>query len=159
MAIVRSIDKRVPISSVHTLDTEIEAGLSTEKILGYLSSMFAALATLLAGIGLYGVLAYSVLRRTREIGIRLAIGAQRRDIGLLFAWESFGLVLLGLVIGGPVALASVRALKSLLFGVSTTDLLTLTISVVVLAGAALLAIAVPLWRAMRIQPTIALRYE
>ena len=121
--------------------------------------MFAALATLLAGIGLYGVLAYSVLRRTREIGIRLAIGAQRRDIGLLFAWESFGLVLLGLVIGGPVALASVRALKSLLFGVSTTDLLTLTISVVVLAGAALLAIAVPLWRAMRIQPTIALRYE
>ncbi len=159
LAIVRSIDKRLPVTSVHTLDTEIESGLSSERILGYLSSLFAALATLLAGIGLYGVLAYSILRRRREIGIRLAVGAQRQDIGLLFARESLSLVLLGLVIGGPAALASVRMLKSLLFGVTTTDLSTLTLSILVLAGAALLASTVPLWRATRTDPTSALRSE
>jgi predicted permease len=159
LAIVQGIDPRMPVFSVHTLDIDVEAGLSTERILGYLSTLFAALATLLAGIGLYGVLAYSIARRTREIGIRFAIGAQRRDVASLFARESVTLVLVGLIIGAPVALVSAHALRSLLFGVGATDPLTLLISVVVLALAALLATSIPLWRAARVNPVIALRWE
>ena len=149
----------MPVYSVHALDTDIEAGLSTERILGYLSTLFALLAISLAGIGLYGVLAYSVVRRTREIGVRFAIGAQRRDVAGLFARESLILVLAGLVLGAPIALVAGHALKSLLFGVAAADPLTLLLSLVVLAAAALLAMAVPLWRAASVDPTVALRYE
>jgi predicted permease len=159
LGIVQSIDRRMPVFSVHTLDMDVEAGLTTERILGYLSTLFAALATLLAGIGLYGVLAYSIVRRTREIGIRFAVGAQRRNVASLFARESLILVLVGLIVGAPVALVSAYALRSLLFGVTATDPLTLLISVVVLALAALLATSIPLWRAARVNPVIALRWE
>jgi predicted permease len=159
LGIVESIDRRMPVVSVHTLDMDVEAGLTTERILGYLSTLFAALATLLAGIGLYGVLAYSIARRTREIGIRFAVGAQRRDVAGLFARESLTVVLAGLIIGAPVALVSAHALRSLLFGVGATDPLTLIVSVIVLAMAALLATSIPLWRAARVNPVIALRWE
>jgi predicted permease len=159
LGIVQDIDRRMPVYSVHTLDMDVEAGLTTERILGYLSTLFAALATLLAGIGLYGVLAYSITRRTREIGIRFAVGAQKRDVASLFARESLILVLVGLAIGAPVALLSAHALRSLLFGVAATDALTLLISVVVLALTALLATSIPLWRAARVNPVIALRWE
>jgi predicted permease len=159
LAIVHSIDPRMPVFSVHTLDVDVEAGLTTERILGYLSTLFAALATLLAGIGLYGVLAYSITRRTREIGIRFAVGAQRSDIAGLFARESLIVVLAGLIVGAPVAVVSAHALRSLLFGVGATDSITLLISVVVLALAALLATSIPLWRAARVNPVIALRWE
>ncbi len=159
LAIVRSIDPRMPVYSVHTVDTDVGAGLSTEKILGYLSTLFAALAISLAGIGLYGVLAYSVVRRTREIGVRFAIGAQRRDVAGLFARESLFLMLAGLALGAPIALVSGRAFKSLLFGVAASDPLTLFLSLLVLAAAALLAMAIPLRRAASVDPTVALRYE
>lgn len=159
LAIVRSIDRRMPVHSAHTLDTEIEAGLSSERILGYLSALFAALAALLAGIGLYGVLAYSVVRRTREIGVRFAVGAQKRDVAYLFARETLALVFVGLLIGAPAALICVRGLKSLLFGLTMTDPLALFLSVTVLAIAALLAVALPLWRAARVNPVVALRHE
>jgi putative ABC transport system permease protein len=159
LGIVQSIDSRMPVFSVHTLDMDVEAGLTTERILGYLSTLFAALATLLAGIGLYGVLAYSIARRTREIGIRFAIGAQKSDVASLFARESLTVVLVGLAIGAPVALLSAHALRSLLFGVGAADALTLIVSVFVLALAALLATSIPLWRAARVNPVIALRWE
>jgi ABC-type antimicrobial peptide transport system permease subunit len=159
LAIVQGIDSRMPVYSVHTLDMDVEAGLSTERILGYLSTLFAALATLLAGIGLYGVLAYSIARRTREIGIRFAIGAQRGDVARLFARESLTLVLVGLIIGAPLALTAAHALRSLLYGVAATDPLTLLISLAMLVSAALLATSIPLWRASRVNPVIALRYE
>jgi ABC-type antimicrobial peptide transport system permease subunit len=149
----------MPVASVHTLNAQIEAGLSSERILGYLSGLFAALSTLLAGIGLYGVLSYSVTRRTREIGVRFAIGAQTSDVAVLFARESFILFALGLIIGSPLALMSMQVLKGLLFGVNSTDASTLFLSVCVLASATFLAIAVPLWRAARVNPLIALRYE
>jgi ABC-type antimicrobial peptide transport system permease subunit len=159
LGIVQTVDRRLPVLSIPTLDVDVQAGLSSERILGYLSTLFAALATLLAGIGLYGVLAYSVVRRTHEIGVRYAIGGQRRDVAGLFARESFVLVLVGLAVGTPVALGSARALRSLLFGVGATDPLTLIISVVVLALAAFLATSIPLWRAARVSPIIALRWE
>jgi ABC-type antimicrobial peptide transport system permease subunit len=105
------------------------------------------------------VLSYSIARRTREIGIRFAVGAQRRDVIALFARESLTLVLIGLSIGGPLAIISAPALRSLLFGVAATDPLTLFISVVVLALAAVLAISIPLWRAARVDPVVTLRWE
>ena len=156
---VQAIDRHLPVYSAHTLEVDVQAGMSTERILGYLSTLFAALATLLAGIGLYGVLAYSVLSRRREIGVRIAIGAQRSDVASLFARESLALVLLGLAIGGPAALVSARALRSLLFGVTANDPLTLALSVGVLALAALAATSIPLLRAVRVDPMLALRYE
>ena len=116
LEIVQRIDRRLPVYSMHTMDLDIQAGYSGDRILGFLSTLFAALATLLAGIGLYGVLAYSVARRRREIGIRFAVGAQRHDVAGLFARECLGLVLAGLV-GAPMALISASALGSLLFGV------------------------------------------
>ena len=159
LATVRGIDPRMPVYSVHTLDADVQAGLSTEKILGYLSTLFAVLAISLSSIGVYGVLAYSVVRRTREIGIRFAIGAERRDVAGLFARESLALMVAGLGLGAPIALVSADALKKLLFGVAATDPLTMFISLVVLAAAALLAMAIPLWRAASVNPTVALRYE
>lgn len=159
LRIVGSIDRHMPVFSVHTLDMNIQAGLSPERILAYLSTLFAALATLLAGIGLYGVLAYLVVRRTREIGIRYALGAQRSNVLALFGRESVILVLVGLSIGGPLALISANALRSLLFGITASDPLTLFISIAVLAVAALLATFIPLWRAIRVEPMIALRWE
>jgi predicted permease len=159
LTVVRSIDPRMPVYSVHTLDADVGASLSTEKILGYLSTLFALLAIALASVGLYGVMAYSVLRRTREIGVRFAVGAQRGDVAGLFARESLALMIAGLGLGAPIALVSGRALKRLLFGVAGTDPLTLFFSLMVLAAAVLLAMAIPLWRAASVSPTVALRYE
>jgi putative ABC transport system permease protein len=157
--IVKSIDPRLPVFSVHTLDVDVQMGLSSERMLGFLSSLFAALATLLAGIGLYGVIAYSVTRRRREIGIRFAVGAQRGDVAGLFARESLALVLAGLAIGAPVALVAARALGSLLFGVTAADPVTLAASIAMLALAAVLATLMPLLRAARTDPMAALRHE
>lgn len=159
LGIVKSIDPRLPVFSVHTLDVDVEMGLSSERMLGFLSSLFAVLATLLAGIGLYGVIAYSVTRRRREIGIRLAVGAQRGDVAELFARESLALVLAGLAIGAPLALVSARALRSLLFGVTAADPVTLIASIAVLGLAAVLATWMPLARAARTHPMAALRHE
>jgi len=159
IGIVHRIDGHMPIYSVHTLQIDLQAGFSSERILGFLSTLFAALATLLAGIGLYGVLAYSVARRRREIGIRFAVGAQRRDVARLFARESLILVLAGMAIGAPVAMLAARALRGLLFGVAGTDPLTLLASVAALALAAVLATSIPLTRAARIDPVTALRHE
>jgi predicted permease len=159
MGMVRSIDPRVPVFSIHSLDVDVEAGLSTERILGYLSMLFAALATLLAGVGLYGLLAYSVTGRTREIGIRFVMGAGKYDVALLFAKRSLALVFAGLMIGAPLALISANGIKSLFFGVAPTDPITLLISGGVLALAATLATSIPLRRAARLDPLVALHSE
>jgi putative ABC transport system permease protein len=159
LAIVRSVDKHLPIVSAHRLDLQIEAGLSSERILGYLSSLFGALTTLLAGIGLYGVISYSVASRTREIGIRFAVGAQSSSIVRLFALEIVIVLLVGLIVGMPFALVSGNAFRGLLFGLEATDPLTLFGSVSVLAFAACIAVAVPLWRAATMSPLAALRHE
>jgi putative ABC transport system permease protein len=159
LAIVRSVDKRLPVVSAHTLDLEIEAGLSSERILGYLSSLFAALTTLLAGIGLYGVISYSIERRTREIGVRFAVGAQTSRVVLLFAREILVLLGIGLAAGAPLAIASGYAFKSLLFGLKAADPLTLAVSGSLLILAACLAVALPLRQAATMSPLAALRHE
>ncbi len=159
LSIVRSIDRRMPVFSVRTLDMNVEAGLSPERILAYLSTLFAALVTLLAGIGLYGVLAYLVVRRTHEIGIRYALGAQKGNVLALFGREGVILALVGLSIGAPLALISAKVLRGLLFGITASDPLTLFISIAVLAVTALVATFIPVWRAIRVEPMRALRWE
>lgn len=157
--IVESMDRRMPVFSVHTLDKELAAGLAAERTLGYLSTLFGAFAILVAAIGLHGVVRYSVSRRAREIGIRLALGARERDLVRLFGQESLMLVVVGLSLGIPLALASARILRGLIFGVAAHDPLTLTGSAVVVLAVCLLATVPSLWRASRIDPAIALRRE
>lgn len=158
-AIVGGIDPRIPVISIHTLDVDLAAGFSSERILSYLATLFAALATVLAGVGLYGVMAYAISSRTREIGIRFALGAQTSDVAYPFAREAASLVVLGVAIGGPLALVSGDAIRSLLFGVGAADPTTLVMSLVVLAVTALVATSFPLLRAVRVDPQIALRVE
>ena len=159
LALAGSIDPRMPVTSVHTLDVDVEAGLSSERMLGYLSALFAGLTLLLAGIGLYGVLASAVVRRTREIGLRLALGAQRRDVVVLLGRESAVLLLLGVAAGGCLAVACARVMRGVLFGVTATDAPTLVAGILLLGGVALLATAAPLRRATRVDPMVALRSE
>ena len=159
LALAGSIDPRMPVTSVRTLDVDVEAGMSSERMLGYLSALFAGLTLLLAGIGLYGVLASNVVRRTREIGLRLALGAQRRDVVVLLGRESAALLFLGVAAGGFLAFACARALRGVLFGVAATDPATLVASILLLGTVALLAGAAPLRRASRVDPMVALRSE
>jgi ABC-type antimicrobial peptide transport system permease subunit len=128
-------------------------------VLSFLSALFSGLATLLCSLGIYGLIAYTVSRRTREIGIRFAVGAQRTDVARLFLGESLLLVVAGVAAGIPLAMASTRALKSLLFGVEALDGWTMAWTVGVFFGMGLLASWLPVLKAARIQPLDALRYE
>ena len=159
LALAGSIDPRMPVTAVHTLDVDVEAGISSERMLGYLSAFFSGLTLLLAGIGLYGVLASNVARRTREIGLRLALGAQARDVAILLGRESAALLFLGVAAGGFLAFACARVLGGVLFGVATTDPLTMVGSILSLGAIAFLASAAPLRRATRVDPMAALRSE
>ncbi len=159
LALAGSIDPRMPVTSVRTLDEDVEAGFSSERMLGYLAALFAGLTLLLAGMGLYGVLASAVARRTREIGLRLALGAQRRDVALLLGRESAVLLFLGVAAGGFLAFACARVLRGVLFGVAATDAPTLVASVLLLGAVALLAAVAPLRRASRVDPMVVLRSE
>jgi putative ABC transport system permease protein len=128
-------------------------------VIAVLLSVFAGSALLLAAIGIYGVVGYAVAQRTREIGIRIALGADRRDILKLIVGQGMVLIVIGAGIGLVLALAATQLLKSLLFGVSATDPFTFVPVVVGLVGVALLASYLPARRAMKVDPLIALRYE
>ena len=159
LAAIGSIDRRVPLASVHTLDVDVDAGISSERMLGYLSTWFAALTLLLAGIGLYGVLASAVVRRTREIGLRLALGARKSSVAILLGREAAALLAVGLTVGAFLAFACGRVMQGVLFGIAGTDPLTLAGSVLVLIAVALLAVAMPVRRAVHVDPLVALRSE
>ena len=125
----------------------------------WLSTAFGILATLLATIGLYGVIAFSVAQRTREIGIRMALGARRFDVLRLILKQVVLLVLAGLALGAAISLGGVHLLGSLLYGIQSTDPLAFLGAALVLLAAAALAAYPPARRATRVNPTVALRYE
>jgi ABC-type antimicrobial peptide transport system permease subunit len=137
----------------------IERGYGRERAFAWASSSLGGLALLISGIGLFGLMAYSVARRTREIGIRLALGASPRRMLRSVLGETLRLVSVGLAIGLAGCVIAGRFLRSLLFGLTPNDPLTMAGAVVVLLAAAMLAVALPAWAASRVDPTVALRHE
>ena len=156
---LKAADSRLPIAFIHTLDSLVTDSAGEQIALAKLSSFFAALALLLACIGLYGVMSYTVAGRTREIGVRMALGAQRMDVMRLVLREAMVLVVLGLAIGIPLSLASTRLLHSYLFGLNGTDPATLLIVILVLGTVASFAAFIHARRAAGVDPNVALRYE
>ncbi|HEX5423884.1 MAG TPA: ABC transporter permease [Candidatus Acidoferrales bacterium] len=156
---VHQVDPQVPVTGVLTMDDIVDQSLSPQQLNMTLLAIFAGLALLLATIGIYGVQAYAVRHRVREIGIRLALGAQRRDILRLIIGQGLFLTGVGICGGLVLAVGLTRLMASQLYGVTATDPLTLAAVVVVLTLVALAACYVPARRAMKVDPTVALRYE
>ncbi len=157
---LKEVSSKLPIlGRIGTLNAQIEKSLDQQKIIATLCSIFGLLALILASIGIYGTLAYSVAGRTAEIGIRMAIGAQRRNVVWMVLRDSFLLIALGLLAGLPFALGATRWLKSFLFGIGEVDPLAITAAVLLICALALLAGYLPARRAARIDPMRALRHE
>jgi predicted permease len=155
---IEALGRQYP-SRTFTLREEIDQLLLSERMIAVLSGFFGVLALLLASIGLYGLMAYTVTRRTSEIGIRMALGAQRRNVLWLVLRETLVLVLFGVAIGLPLAFASTRLIASHLFGVTPNDPTTIAMATVLLVIVALLACYLPARRAARVDPMVALRCE
>jgi predicted permease len=156
---VEQLDRHLPIYAMKTMTAQVDESLFIERMVAGLSMAFGVLATLLAAIGLYGVMSYSVARRTREIGIRMALGAERTSVLWLVLREVSLLVAVGIAAGVPLAVAVGRLLQSQLFDLSATDPVTLGLAASLLAGVALIAGYLPARRATRVDPMSALRYE
>jgi putative ABC transport system permease protein len=156
---VRALDPEQPLNRVQTLQEALDAGLASRRFAGVLLSAFAALALLLALVGIYGVTAYSVSRRRGELGLRLALGAEPSGLVRLVLSETGRSLALGLALGLAGALLLSRLLASLLFATTPSDPATYVGTAALLAAAGLLAAAVPAWRASRVHPAVALRSE
>lgn len=156
---MRSLDPNLPISNVRTMREVMAESLARRRLVLTLFTIFASLGLLLAAIGIYGVLSSSVRQRTRELGIRIALGATTRGVLQLVIGDGVKLVMLGLVIGLAGAIASGRLLAGLLFSVNATDPMTFTLIALLLAGVSVLACYIPARRATKVDPLVALRYE
>jgi predicted permease len=156
---LRAADSQLMVRGTTTLASQVNGKASGERLLLGFASSFGFLALLLAGVGLYGTLAYSVSRRTREIGVRLAFGAQPRSVLRMILADALKLAGLGLVLGAPIALAAGNVMRAFLFGVTPQDPVVLVAAAAVLVGAALLAAYVPARRAAAVDPIDALRAE
>src|SRR5262245_32824241 len=155
----RLLDPTLPVYNLQTLAQQKDGSLYTERLAAALLTLFGLLALSLAAVGIYGVLSYSVTERTREMGIRLALGARPRDLIQLVVGQGLTLTLIGLVIGVGAAFALTRLIARLLYGVSATDPLTFVVIPLLLTVVALLACWIPARRATRVDPLAALRYE
>ena len=158
-AAVRQLDPQQPIGDLVGMDQALSRSTAARRLSMTLLTLFAALAVVLALVGIYGITAYAVTQRTRELGLRMAIGARPAEVVGLLLKENLWLVLGGLVLGTTGATLATRALRSMLFGVSTLDAITFVGAALVLGGVAMLATYVPARRAARIDPMVALRYE
>jgi predicted permease len=156
---IRDLDASLPIYAVKTMDAQASESLFVERMVAGLSAAFGALATLLAAIGLYGVMSYAVARRTREIGIRMALGAERRAVVWLVLHEVAILSIIGIAAGLAISLYATRFVKSQLYGLSPTDPATLALATLTIAFVAFLAGYLPARRASAVDPMLALRTE
>ena len=156
---LQALDPNLPVFGVKTLKTQVDESLVQERLVATLASFFGLLALLLACVGLYGVLSYTVSQRTSEIGIRLALGAQTGDVLRLALKQGMLTVLLGVAVGLPLALGLMQLMRTMLFGVKATDPLTFAAVTGLLTGVALLACYLPAWRATKVDPLVALRFE
>ena len=157
--VVAGMDQDIPLFGVKSMEEYLSASVAAPRFGTTLLSIFAAVALVLTIVGLYGVMSYSVAQRTNEIGIRVALGAQSRDVLLMIVKHGSKMVLLGLAIGLAVAFAVTRLIASLLFGVTAKDPVTFAAVAVLLAAVALIACYVPAWRATKVDPIEALRCE
>ena len=158
-AALAEIDPNLPILEVRTIDQQIDGLMDRESLISQLSVFFSLLALLLACIGLYGVMTYNVVRRTNEIGIRIALGAQSNSVLWMILKESFLLLALGIALGIPATLAASRTIQSQLFGLSPTDPFTFIAATLTISLVTLIAAWFPAHRATKVDPVIALRYE
>ena len=156
---VWSVDRNVPLAHPRTMEDVLAHSVLRRKFAMLLLSIFAGLATLLAAIGLYGVISYSVAQRTKEIGIRMALGGQRGDMLRMVLRQSGMLVLAGMLIGVPIAFGVTHLLGAMLYGVGATDLMTYLLVFALLGSASLMASIIPAFRATKVDPMTALRYE
>ena len=156
---VRQANARVPVSDIRTQTADIDKTINQEITFAQLCSGFAILATVIACVGLYGAVSYSVVRRTGEIGIRMALGAQRGGVVRMVLREVLALVAAGLLVGMAAALATSKFVASFLYGITPNDPLALTLGVITLLAAALLAAYLPARQASRIDPLVALRHD
>jgi putative ABC transport system permease protein len=156
---VRSVEQTATVHSVTTVEQRLEELGAERRFQTWLLSLFAALALGLAAIGIYGVMSYSVAERTREIGVRVALGAQMRDVLKLIVGQGMTLALMGVALGLAASFGLTRLMSGLLFGVSATDPLTFVGITLLLVTAALLACVIPACRATRVDPMVALRHE
>jgi predicted permease len=158
-AVVKEIDKDLPVLEIRTQSEQIDAILTTERIFAALTTGFGVLALLLASIGIYGIVAYSVSKRTNEIGIRMALGARSSSVLAMVLSESLVLIGVGIIAGILWALAATRVVASMLFGLKPSDLNTFAGAALLLTLIGTLAALRPAWRAARIDPMHALRHE
>jgi putative ABC transport system permease protein len=156
---VSSIDKDLPVTDVESFPEAVGASVAQERFRTWLMSSFSAIALILAAVGIFGVISYSVSQRTHEIGIRMALGAQQRNVLRMILGQGTKLALLGLSAGAVAALLLTHLMASLLYGVSATDPLTFGAVGVVLLGVAVTACYIPARHAMRVDPVVALRHE
>jgi ABC-type antimicrobial peptide transport system permease subunit len=160
---LQKTDKNLPMFEIHTLAEEMDTALIQQRLIATLSSVFSVLALALVNIGLYGLLAFAVVQRRGEIGIRMALGATRGAVVWIIMREALYLVLIGILVGVPIALAGARLsatyISSLLFAVKSTDPLTIAFAALVLTAVAAIAGYVPAHRASRVDPMVALRSE
>ena len=156
---VAEVDPALPVTKIKTLDTVVSATVAGPRFVTILLGLFAGLALLLAAIGIYGVVAYSVSQRTHEIGVRMTLGANRTDILRMVISKGMALTGLGIVLGWGIAFVLTRLIAGALVGVNSTDPVTFGGVALLLAAIALAACAVPARRASRVDPMVALRYE
>jgi len=149
----------VPVSNITTQTVQIDATISQEIAFAKLCAVFAILALAIACVGLYGTMSYNVARRTGEIGIRMALGAQRRGVVWMVLRQVFLLAIVGLAIGVPAALAASKLVESFLFGMKPNDPLTISVAIAVLVAATVIAGYAPARRASKIDPMVALRHD
>jgi putative ABC transport system permease protein len=156
---IRALNANLPIADVQTLRDQIELTLFPSRIAAWTLGGFGLLALLLAGIGIYGVVSYGAAQRTREIGVRMALGAKERDVLRLVLWDGLIVIGAGLAIGLLLAAAATRLVAAFLYGVGATDPLTFVIVPLLLGVVALVASYIPARRAVKVDPLVALRYE